>query len=310
MNNNDTYTRKRNSSTLWTSSKKQKKRRRKGFLSSLRKRLRENAGNKTAQREVLKTISTHFSENNAEICDLNSTNLTCWYDYFLNDSNGVVKLILSRNQLNSLGKIFGNVQQNLQILEINDNNLKSFPDSIQFMKCLTELVAQRNQIDSLPTHFSAMKSLVSLNLSENKLSSLKHLEGLNHLQKLVVKNNQISHIDKDVISSWTSLRHLELDGNLLTEISSSIEALAKTLIVLCVSHNAIRALPSTIGSLTSLKRLNLRFNSIECIPASISKCTNLTKLLLHGNESTLKEPPFSVCVNGVKNVALWYENNK
>ena len=132
-------------------------------MATLRKRLRDNAKNAETKVEILKTISAHITEKKIETCDLNSTNLSCWSEYFLNGSS-VIKLILSRNRLKALGTIFGNVQQELQILEINDNSLKTFPDSVQFMKCLKELVAQRNptlkkMCSCLGRHFVILSSM-------------------------------------------------------------------------------------------------------------------------------------------------------
>ena len=289
---------------------REKKRRKKSTLSILRKRLREE--NAAKQIDILKIISAYYCQNVSEkTCDLNSTNLCCLYDNFLDGSHGVSKLILSRNRIGSLPEIFGNVQKDLEILEINDNKLETFPQSVRHMKRLRDLVAQRNRIRSLPSEFSFLHNLVSLNLSENSLSSIAHLKGLKFLEKLILKKNKISSIsDRAVLASWISLRHLDLDGNELTEIPSQIEALAKTLLVLNCSHNRIRTLPSNIGSMVYLKRLNLRFNSVESLPIiSISKCTNLSKFLLHGNETTLKEPPFDVCIRGIGYALEWHNKN-
>jgi len=194
-------------------------------------------------------------------------------------------------------------------LEINDNLLQTFPPSIKHLADLREIVAQRNKIERLPCEFMFLRNLTKLNLSENNLQSVSQLKGLNRLEKLVIKKNKISMLSGEVIKSWKSIRQIELDGNMLTDIPSEISSLSKTLKILCCSYNKIRVLPDSIGSLTFLERFNLRFNLIESLPKSITKCKKLSKLHLDGN-STLTKPPIEICTQGIMKVMHWFDDEE
>ena len=70
----------------------------------------------------------------------------------------------------------------------------------------------------------------------------------------------------------------DLKGNLPSEIGE-LDGLRK----LNLEENEISSIPSEIGKLTSLRKLNLDKNEIRGVPSEIGKLTSLTKLSLYDN---------------------------
>jgi Leucine-rich repeat (LRR) protein len=74
-----------------------------------------------------------------------------------------------------------------------------------------------------------------------------------------------------------SIKKLWLSNNALTAIPSTIGQLS-SLELLSLSKNALTTLPSTIGQLTSLQRLELADNCLTSLPSTIHQLVSLNVL--------------------------------
>lgn len=185
-------------------------------------------------------------------------------------------------------------------------------DDILQMKNLSELTLAGEQmitdysgLSSLPvlrtltlrscgindTTFKAIASntmLISLDLSQNTISDITQISGMNNLSYLSLSNNMIA--DFTPLSALTSLKTLDISKNLASDISA-LSTLGH-LNELKADNNQITDF-SPVCSLSSLARLDLSDNQIMVVP-DMARLTALTELDLSGN-NVANLVPLAVC---------------
>jgi internalin A len=153
---------------------------------------------------------------------------------------------------------------NINILTINNCELKSLSSQIESLQNLEYLGMIDNMITELPTEIGKLKKLRGLDLGSNEISifppPLAELENLEYLRLSINKLKITSNI-----KFLTNLRHLRLKA--------------------C----AISSLPPEIGDLTNLRELHLWNNRLENLPNEIRKLKQLELLDIGSNN--LNIPP-------------------
>lgn len=137
-------------------------------------------------------------------------------------------------------------------LRLNSNNLKNIDFASQLVS-MRDLDVTGNQIRSLP-HFLNSPNLHRLGLGENKIESLKPLEG-SYVRKVSAQYNRIT--DASFVGGCRYLRVLNLDGNPIRSFSS-LGRLEK----LRLCYNGIDSIDVLMGN-TSLTSLSLGDNPIK-----------------------------------------------
>lgn len=139
------------------------------------------------------------------------------------------------------------VQENAQIdrnlsakkESLENQQLRSVPDSVIKNSELTELSLANNFLESLPSQIENWKNLEVFNVENNRIKSLP--AEIRHFQKL---------------------RILDASNNGMTNIPAEIGQL-KNLQEIDFSNNSLTEFPNEILKLTQLKKLDLRNNSIN-----------------------------------------------
>ena len=178
----------------------------------------------------------------------------------------VLHVDMSHNLIASLSPRDLSVYRHLRVLDLSHNML--------------------NDLD--PDTFHDLQSLTSLDLSHNSLHHLHSstLHGLVNLHTLDLSHNTLTHIDlHTVLGDLTSLTHLSIHHNQLTELS--LPSLPR-LSTLDLSHNNLTSLPAVPAALglPSLRTLNLSDNNIQEVHThtdSLHHLANLTQLSLAHN---------------------------
>ncbi|KAK7930466.1 hypothetical protein WMY93_006861 [Mugilogobius chulae] len=131
-------------------------------------------------------------------------------------------LLLSHNKLVELHSCAFRDLHNLKTLDVSSNLLLKFDDSFGLsLPSLLVFKADRNHLDELQkgipnaAFFKPNTALQTLDLSENHLESLDFLleANLTHLQKLILRNNDLSVINEKVFDALPSLKYLDLWHN-------------------------------------------------------------------------------------------------
>jgi Leucine-rich repeat (LRR) protein len=98
----------------------------------------------------------------------------------------------------------------------------------------------------------------------------------------------------DVFASLRKLQYLHLGENLLESLPSSLfdpeTGPGASLTHLDVHGNALKFLPSAIGSCKALIELNLGRNQLRTLPAELASCKSLRFLHLYENELRMPLP--------------------
>lgn len=98
-------------------------------------------------------------------------------------------------------------------LNLNNNKLKTFPNSIGNLHLLSVLDVAGNLLSSFPSSVYSLKQLIDLNISNNAFSSLPpEFSSLQSLTRLNLSNNALTAIPP-CISKLLSLAHLDLSSN-------------------------------------------------------------------------------------------------
>jgi Leucine-rich repeat (LRR) protein len=207
--------------------------------------------------EILKRIEACrlAGGNELDLCDLGMTEIPGEIENFKN----LTVLNVSRNELHSLPEWLGSMT-NLRELDISENTqIKSLPDNFNRLCNLETLHISDTNIVKVPQYIREFKKLKILSLGyvylENKPITvgqwIGELSKLESLYLFSVKNIPES------ICNLQNLKRLEIKYSKITTLPKSIGKLStlKELTIECCRY--FREMPSTIGELASLEKLEL-----------------------------------------------------
>ncbi|KAJ3125066.1 hypothetical protein HK098_000623 [Nowakowskiella sp. JEL0407] len=197
------------------------------------------ANNKISKIEINEDLS------NLEHLDLSRNNLT---DFDARHFPSLVTLNISHNRLTAIT----NEQRltKLQILYLQHQN--------------TDKELRREHHITLKVKFNQIPALRILNVSGNKIGSLRVLSENHRLEKLQARACQLQNISKRFLSSISNLVKLDLAQNYLADISNlRNSASKKRLRQLDVSENRIDQIAVVLRALkelTALESIDIRYN--------------------------------------------------
>ncbi|XP_053173941.1 extracellular matrix protein 2 [Scomber japonicus] len=205
---------------------------------------------------------------NLDTLDLSKNNL---YDESfsqnpLSNLTFLKRLNLDGNQLTRIPSL----PPSLEELKINNNQLNSLtPHCFEGLKNLWNLELQGNILHEAsvsPETFRPIKKLLYLQLDHNRFRSLP--QGLpSSLKRLDMNDNLIDEVTEEVVRDCFHLRALNLSHNLLHEQAVAHHAWThlKALEVLDLSYNRFTSVPMNLPR--RLSNLTLQHNDISQIPA-------------------------------------------
>jgi Leucine-rich repeat (LRR) protein len=157
-----------------------------------------------------------------------------------------------------------------------------------------------NKLSVLPPSFHSLTFLRTLNLSKNSLSTaaFDSILEITTLIELYLANNAIDGPLPPRIASLKSLQILDLSGNKISYLPTTISRISRLRIVL-LGDNELESVPwDSFESLGDLHTLELSSNKLtgELVPSTLDKITlpSLSTLDLHGN--SLTSLPSSLCL--------------
>uniref|UniRef100_A0AAQ4S566 Leucine rich repeat containing 32 n=1 Tax=Gasterosteus aculeatus aculeatus TaxID=481459 RepID=A0AAQ4S566_GASAC len=237
-----------------------------------------------------------------ETLDLSSNGLyTGMTDYFLAHSPSLEVLALNGNSITKIAQntFSGSPRlkkiglRNNVILEIESGRLRlpERSDELDLSQELHHLVLNLSK-NSVELFHSATSTdyyrLLSLDLSENKMSSFPLLPRNNRLERLDVSRNQLQSVNDtatpDEKTFFSHLRYLDMSYNQLQSLPESFFHCMRSLEVLNVSNNCIGEFSvADEGLLRTVKVINLGYNSLRSLTFGENTLRSLEKLLLRGN---------------------------
>src|SRR3989338_3553282 len=116
--------------------------------------------------------------------------------------------------------------------------------------------------------------------SSNIISLPDELLLLTSLQTLNLYNNRLTSIPDNLGYLLTNLLYLRLNCNQLTSIPDSLGQL-DSLVKLSLDDNRLTSVPDSLGQLKSLRKLYLNNNRLTSVPDSLEQLTRLRKLYLN-----------------------------
>ncbi|BFZ00350.1 hypothetical protein BsWGS_03389 [Bradybaena similaris] len=159
-------------------------------------------------------------------------------------------------------------------LDLSDNRLgdTSFPECMKNMEQMVDIRLAKNKLTKFPACFRKLQKLRRLDLGDNQISTINGLTNLRRLRILVLDNNKLTSVFKEV----APLRRLEVlrcCRNSLREISRDLGHL-KFLVDLDVSDNKISTIATDVFLLPNLDVFIASKNEISTVPTFIVRPHN------------------------------------
>ena len=168
----------------------------------------------------------------------------------------------------------------LNYLEISDTNLTEIPDEMSKLTNLINLALHRNHIEKVGAFFNELPKLKFFDMSFNQLSALPETLVLEPVHTLNLSNNKLSSLGK--MSSAVNLSILHLEHNELEALPEGLDALPH-LLEIHAGNNLLKSLPDNLNTFPALKLLDVSENKLQHVPNSLSKCQRMKTLKLESN---------------------------
>ncbi|MYG16281.1 MAG: hypothetical protein F4207_07630, partial [Gemmatimonadetes bacterium] len=223
--------------------------------------------------------------------------LNTWYGVRTNSDGEVVRLELSRNNLQGTIPIELCHLASLRLLALRRNNLTgNIPPELGLLTNLTWLELYDNALTGdIPPELGQLTELGILILGSNNLTGKipPELGQLTRLQELGLLNIGLSGSIPPELGRMVDLKRLYLAGNELTgSIPPDLGQLANLTNLLLTGNELTGNIPPELGQLASLVELHLSSNRLTGeIPLELVQLTKLTSLDLAKNRLTGNIPP-------------------
>ena len=195
------------------------------------------------------------------------------------------QLIIQRKDIASISSLLWDYDD-LALLDLNHNNLKSIPDDIYRLSNLKSLRLSYNKLTSLPESLTHLVYLKELELSNNNLGGFYTEDTALRFDSLIylnISNNNISKIPKS-LKNLPCLQTLHISHNSLTDIKELCREEFSGIKVLDISNNKIHEIPKALGYfMKDLNFLNLINNEVGKLPHNLGLHKNLKNLQVDGN---------------------------
>lgn len=149
--------------------------------------------------------------------------------------------------------------KNIDVLKLNCNYLRTFPNDMKILKKLKELYLHENNFEFVPLQICSIKSLETLSLRCNQLKSLP-----------------------DPIGELTSLVHLDVSYNVLLSLPPSFQKLQR-LETLNLDGNAFLQIPQVLFQIQTLRILKVSGNKLSTLPHELMNLTKMEELYINEN---------------------------
>lgn len=185
---------------------------------------------------------------------------------------------VSNNELESLSAFKSLVH--MRTLRADNNKIKTLK-GVDQLDGLLSLRLRGNSIQSLDFHDTNLQRLTELDLKDNHISSVKHLEELRSLSNLNLINNHLSEFTIQEPEVLWGLKYLKLSGNNLESIDVSRYP---NLRLLYLDQNRLGKVTGLLKT-KHLDSLSMREQLKDCIidHSFISEAFEVRKLFLSGN---------------------------
>lgn len=163
---------------------------------------------------------------------LNNNSLVKITSYALVDLEELERLDISSNRLEYLPKFLFDRFERLRELNLSYNQFQNISqETFKFLKNLTWLDMGGNRMKRLPSGlFLNNENLRTLYLDRTELTVIlnTNFKGLSNLQRLNIRHNaNLREIEQFVFQDTESITHLDITGNLLTNMPASLKLLDK-----------------------------------------------------------------------------------
>ncbi|KAI1889934.1 hypothetical protein AGOR_G00168020 [Albula goreensis] len=249
----------------------------------------------------LTTVNIYPVPNHLTHMDL-SWNLLEYLPDWVCDTRKIEVLDITHNLLSVLPpRLLSSLS--LRKLLVGNNRLERLPDLLDHIP-LEALDLQHNKLGMLPESlFCRALNLRYLNVSANSLESLppssQSEENLSTLQELYLTGNNLNENCAALLVGHQNLRVLHMAYNQLQSFPASKLSKLELLEELNLSGNKLKTIPSTVSSCKKLHTLIAHSNHISVFPDILNlpeiklvdlSCNNLTEILLPDSlPSTLQE---------------------
>jgi Leucine-rich repeat (LRR) protein len=170
-------------------------------------------------------------------------------------------LDISGQSFSAFPKDLGKLKK-LEILIGRRNKFKDIPTDICFLKELTELYLESNDLIKIPDCISNLRKVKILLINDNLIKLLPEEIGeLENLETFEIVNNKLEKLPAGFYK-LSNLKHCNLQGNNIQDLSNQIKNFKK-LKYLDLSSNKLSSIPEGIFELDSLKVLRLKNNFLS-----------------------------------------------
>lgn len=176
----------------------------------------------------------------------------------------------------------------LQIIDLQDNYLRSLPDGLTTLRNVKNLYLGSNQLSTLPNEIANFHSLEVLSLHHNRLKTLPDtLYTLSNLKELDLSYNPTLPINQvlPMFSILPNFQVIYLAGCNLKSVPATLPDCHR-LSYVNLSDNQLTTIPDQIFMLSELTELTLTKNKIKSLPSEIQSASKLQVLVVSQNELT------------------------
>jgi Leucine-rich repeat (LRR) protein len=209
-------------------------------------------------------------------------------------------IILSHLKITYLPQTFGDLTH-LEYLYLGLPNLKALPDKFGGLISLRHLDLTSIVLDSLPISFCNLLNINYLSLKGIRIKSLPECFGnLSHLSEIEIYNSDLTSLPKS-FGQLSELKELWITGRAFSELPEEALMRLTSLELLKIESTSLSVIPKSIGYLSQLKFLYIQDCQLLYLPSTLGSLTRLKGLDLPGNKLTdLPE----VAINSLKQLKL------